>query len=186
MKIFEKLIRRASHKALGDLGEDENYLFLRKNYLFKELSAEAFLFIMKRLVERRYTHDELIFKQDNLGICLFVVKQGSIEIYIRPGENEKIVYATVKEGGLFGEMSLISASYRTATAKAAENDTILLTLSTFDIEALSDQFPKDGFKILKGITDTVAENLMDTTKNLRSAEMEIRTLNEKLAKYERG
>ncbi len=185
MKIFEKLIQRASHKALGDLAEDENYLFVRKNYLFKEISAEAVLFIMQRLVERRYTADELVFKQDNLGICLFIVKQGCIEIYLRTADNEKIVYTTVSVGGLFGEMSLISATYRTATAKAVENDTILLTLSTFDIDALTAQYPKEGMKILKGITDTIADNLISTTKRLRTTELENRKLQEKLAKYER-
>jgi len=185
MKIFEKLIQRASHKALGDLADDENYSFVRKNYLFKELSAEAFIFIMNRIVERRYNHDELIFKQDNLGICLFIVKKGTIDVYLRTGENEKIVYASVKEGALFGEMSIISGTYRNATAKAVENDTILLTLSTFDIEALSGQFPKDGLKILKGITDTIAENLIKTTKNLRITELENRALKEKIATYEK-
>ncbi len=185
MKIFEKLIQRASLKALGDLADDENYLFVRKNYLFNDLSAEAFLFIMKRLVERRYNKEELIFKQDNLGICLFIVKKGKIEIYISVDSEQKIVYASVDEGGIFGEMSLVTASYRTATAKATDNDTILLTLSTFDLQALSDQFPKDGLRILKGITDTVSDNLIETTKNLRRVELENREMRERLSKYEK-
>ncbi len=186
MKIIEKLIKRASHKALGDLADDENYIFLRKNYLFKEISAEAFLFIMTRLVERRYNQDELIFKQDNLGICLFILKKGSIDIYLRTSDNDKLNYAKVREGAVFGEMSLVSSTYRTATAKAAENDTILLTLSTFDLNALSDQFPKDGLSMLKGITNTISENLIKTTKKLRNAKNEIDELKEKLEKYERG
>ena len=184
MKILEKLIQRASHKALGALADDKNYRFVRNSYLFKELSPEAFLFVMNRIVERRYNHDELIFKQDNLGICLFIVKQGTIDVYLREGENEKIVYATLGEGDLFGEMSIVSATYRTATAKAVENDTILLTLSTFDVEALSDQYPRDGLKILKGITDTITSNLIKATKRLRTTELELRALKEKLAKYE--
>ena len=185
MKIFQKLIQRASHKALGDLAEDENYRFVRNSYLFEELSPEAFLFVMKRIVERRFSQDELIFKQDNLGICVFIVKKGTIDIYLREGENEKIVYATLGEGALFGEMSIISATYRTATAKAVKNDTILLTLSTFDIEALSYQYPRDGLKILKGITDTIADNLIKATKRLRTTELELRALKEKLAKHEK-
>ena len=68
IKIIEKLIKRASHKALGDLADDENYIFARKNYLFKEISAEAFIFVMTRLVERRYSQDELIFKQGKVWI----------------------------------------------------------------------------------------------------------------------
>ena len=185
MRIFEKIIQRASHKALGDLADEENYHFVRKNYLFKELSAEAFIFIMKRIVERRYHQDELIFKQDNLGIRLFIVKKGAIDVYLRTGENEKIVYATAREGALFGEMSIISGTYRTATAKSVENDTILLTLSTFDIEALSEQYPRDGLKILKGITDTIAENLIKTTKRLRATELENRALKERISEYEK-
>ncbi len=186
MKIFDKLIERASRRALGDFVKDDNYRFLRQNYLFKNLSAEAILFIMSRLVERRYNHDELIFKQDNLGICLFIVKQGKVEIYIRYEDQDKIVYAEALTGELFGEMSMISTGYRTANAKAVENDTILLALSTFDIEVLNNQFPRDGLKVLKGITDTIAENLIKTTRNYRASRHEIKMLQDKLAKYERG
>ena len=186
MKIIEKLIKRASHKALGDLADDENYIFARKNYLFKEISAEAFIFVMTRLVERRYSQDELIFKQGNLGISLFLVKQGTVDIYVRTTENDHISFAVVEEGGVFGEMSLISSSYRTATAKADDNDTVLLTLSTFDINALADLYPEDGLNILKGITNTISENLIRTTKKLRSAEIKIQSLQEKLEKHERG
>jgi CRP-like cAMP-binding protein len=170
-ELFQRLIRRASRKALGNLADDEQFLFLRKNYLFKDLTEEAFLFILEHLVERRYSQDDLVFKQDNLGICLFIVQQGAVEIYLRTGQQDKLVYATVGEGALFGEMSLISATYRTATAKAAENDTVLLALSTFDLDSLQERFPQDAMKMLKGITDTIADNLILTTKRLRSAEV---------------
>ena len=167
MKLFQNLLRNASHRALGKLADDENYQFLRRHRLFKDISAEAFLFIMNRIVERRYNLKELVFSEGNPGICLFVVKQGSVEVFTDVDDNLTI-HATVPEGGLFGEMSVISLSARTMAARAESQGTILLALSKFDLDALIERHPKDAINLVKGITDTIAGNLVTTTRKLNA------------------
>jgi CRP-like cAMP-binding protein len=175
MKVFERFLRNASHRALGKLADDENYIFLREHKLFKNVSAEAFLFIMNRIIERRYNLNERIFSQGNPGICLFVVKQGSVEVFTEQ-DGDVIVPATVPEGGLFGEMSVISLSARTMAARAAKQGTILLALSKFDLDALTERHPRDAINMICGITDTIARNLVATTKKLESVSCELEQL----------
>lgn len=180
MKLFAKLIKKASHRALGQYTDDENYTFLRQHELFKDLTAEAFLFIMSRIVERRYSQGEIIFKQDNPGICLFIVKHGKVEVFSVISEKEESVQAIVKRGSIFGEMSIISLTARSMSARAQEHGTVLLAISAFDLSALSDRYPRDATVILKGITETICHNLVRTTHKLKKAQEEIECLKERL------
>ena len=120
---------------------------------------------MNRIVERRYNLKELVFSEGNPGICLFVVKQGAVEVFTEIDE-DLTIHATVPEGGLFGEMSVISLSSRSMAARAETQGTILLALSKFDLDALSERHPKDAIHLVKGITDTIAANLVTTTRKL--------------------
>jgi CRP-like cAMP-binding protein len=186
MRILEKLVRKASHRALGELADDENYQFLRKHNLFRNLSADAFLFIMKRIVERRYNRGEVVFKQGNPGICLFLIKKGHVNVSNEVGPNDEPLSIVVREGALFGEMSVISLEARTMTATAAEPGTVLLALSTFDLEALSESYPKDAVSILKGITHTISCNLQETTARLKVAEAQAEELRKQLDDHDNG
>lgn len=185
MKYISKLIRRASHRALGQLADNATYDFLRQHPFFRDLGAESFLFVMERVAERRYRQDEVIFRQGQPGICLFVVRKGSVEVFGDVGEGDDACFcATVPEGSLFGEMSVISLTARTMSARAREHGTVLLALSTFDLEALADQHPKDAIKILRGLTDTICQNLVKTTQSLSAARDEVHRLKKELADRE--
>ncbi|RMD81790.1 MAG: cyclic nucleotide-binding domain-containing protein, partial [Lentisphaerae bacterium] len=128
-KLWQRLIRRASMRALDNLATDENYVLLRQNPRFRELSAEAFLQLYNSLLVRHYSKNEVIFEEGSPGVCLFLIKQGRVEIYTREinaaGEKTKTVYTILEKGTLFGEISVISMSYRTSSARALDPDTEL-------------------------------------------------------------
>ncbi len=170
MKFFQKLIQRATLNTLDEMANDEKHRFMRDNPLLKDLGEEAYLFLLKRVAKRSYVRDELVFKQDNLGVCCFFVRQGSVEIYFESEEKNKTVYTIKKAGALFGEISAIHKTYRAASAKALENDTELFVLSSFDLEDLQKQYPSDYLKILQGITHTILDVLDETSRKLRLAE----------------
>ncbi|MFT5130364.1 MAG: CRP-like cAMP-binding protein [Rhodothermales bacterium] len=171
-------------RALRKVANDPIVRFLRENSVFELVSDEGFYFLMERLNERRYSQDELIFKQDNLGICLFIVRQGAVEMTVQNARGERIRCNTARVGSIIGEMSLVTNGYRTTTARALENDTILLTLTKFDLDELNDYHPADSLRVLNAITATICENLAESTRQLRQACEEVRGLKERLAKYE--
>ncbi len=186
LKFWDKLIKRASMRALDNLADDANYLLVRQNPRFKNLSPEAFLLVMKSLMERRFNKNELIFQEGNPGICMFLIKSGRVEIFSRDKERdqEDTVYTVLDKGALFGEISIVSMSYRTSSARAIEHDTVLLTLSTYDLEQLLEQYPRDGLIVLRGITDSIISHLITTDQALRETQAQVKALKEKLAKYE--
>ena len=56
---------------------------------------------------------EAVFRENDPGDCMFVVIEGAVDIIIKGN-----VLETVDEGGVFGEMSLIENTPRTAAAIA--------------------------------------------------------------------
>ncbi len=187
---IEKLLHRASLRARTNLDREEDYQFLKRHSLFQEFSPPAFVYFYKHLIERRYKRHELIFKEGNPGICLFIVKKGRVEIFTQEEEEEeevtsqRAVYTTLGEGTLFGELSLIAMSYRTSSARALEHGSQLLTLSLYDLKSLCDQYPRDGIKLMKVMAATLGNHLVEMDRRLGESLREIEQLKEKLAKHE--
>lgn len=168
MGFWQQLIHHAARRALQCMKEDENFLFLRNNILFKDLSGEGLLFIANCIMERWYSKGDLICKQGNPGVCLYMVKQGLVEISFA-ADRQSTVCGRVRKGDLFGEISVLTGSERTATAMAVENDTALLALSIFDFGEFQERFPKDALQVIRGIADNIIASLIATVESYRSA-----------------
>ncbi len=67
-----------------------------------------------------FSIDELIFREDERGDCAYVIQSGRVEIFIER-DGKDISIATLNEGEIFGEMAIISASNRSASARALED-----------------------------------------------------------------
>lgn len=63
---------------------------------------------------------DVIFSQGETGSCMYILRAGAVEI--RRGDK---VVETVGPGGIFGEMSLIDGSPRSAEARAAADCELL-------------------------------------------------------------
>ena len=186
-RFWDKLIKRASLRALENLAADANYDFVRQNQIFKDLSAEAFLFIMESLIERRFKADEVIFQEGNPGVCLFLLRAGRVEVFTRAateGGETRTVFSVLEPGALFGELSIISDSYRTTSARALDSETVLLALSRFDVERLLQRYPQDGVRVLRGVTDWIIARLIDTDRRLREVTHELQLTKERLARHD--
>ncbi len=112
--------------------------------------------------------DELVFSEGDPGSDLYVIIKGSIRIYTKITENVDKTLVTLRSGGLFGEMSVISEAYRSATAKAVE-ETELLSINQKDFKSLLDKNPTVGKKILEFIVKVLADRLKNTTDLYRQA-----------------
>lgn len=176
MNFFESLIQRASSRSLQRLYGESRYRFFSENPLFRDLSSQAQLFLTGRLIERHYSNQEIIFREGNLGICMFLIRQGSVELSFGNKGEDDVSYSVLSEGALFGEVATVSNNYRTASARAVENDTTLLLLTQFDLEDLNGRYPQDGIRLLRGITDSVIESLIATTKALNQKDERIALL----------
>src|ERR1044071_3414989 len=83
---------------------------------------------------------DTLFNAGEPGESLFVVRTGSIELFIKDTVGQKIVLTIAEAGDLFGELSLLDSGPRTATAIAL-SDTNLLMLDRDDLLLLFEKRP---------------------------------------------
>ncbi len=69
---------------------------------------------------------QTLFEKGDPGDRLFIVREGKVELFIRTVAGEKIVLTVAEQGDLFGEISVLDHSPRTATAVALEDTEIIV------------------------------------------------------------
>jgi uncharacterized membrane protein len=94
---------------------------------------------------------ETLFHTGDPGEALFVVRSGSIELYIKDTAGQKIVLTIAEEGNLFGELSLLDSGPRTATAIAL-SDSELLVLDRDDLLLLFQKRPEAALNMLAAMS----------------------------------
>ncbi|HEX6716148.1 MAG TPA: DUF1003 domain-containing protein [Pyrinomonadaceae bacterium] len=94
---------------------------------------------------------ETLFHAGEPGESLFVVRSGSIELFIKDTVGQKIVLTIAEEGSLFGELSLLDSGPRTATAIAL-NETELLVLDRDDLLLLFQKRPDAALSMLAAMS----------------------------------
>ena len=72
-------------------------------------------------VTKEYRKGKKIVRQGTHATSAFLIKKGTVEVYLEDAEGNKKVLAKLKENDLFGEMAMISACERTATVVALED-----------------------------------------------------------------
>jgi len=91
---------------------------------------------------------EFILKESEKGNCLYVVLDGSVEIFTMDDNGEIIVLARHKKGGYFGEQSLLPGSTGKRTAFARTNGKTKLI-----------RVPKAYFRLILNRDSELAESL---------------------------
>lgn len=80
---------------------------------------------MESLFRKKYQPGSVIFREGEAGDSAFVIERGRVEISALRNK-ERVVIASLAEGELFGEMALIDGQVRSATARAADETTLII------------------------------------------------------------
>jgi CRP/FNR family transcriptional regulator, cyclic AMP receptor protein len=109
---------------------------------------------------------EILFNEEDNGDYVCFIISGSLEVIkMTNWRNFTTVIATLYEGSCIGEMALIDYSPRSATIRAQE-DTKLAVLTKRAFDVMVDSEPELGVNILKGLAQTLSDNLRSTTDKL--------------------
>jgi CRP/FNR family cyclic AMP-dependent transcriptional regulator len=90
---------------------------------------------------------ETLFRAGDLGESLFLVRAGEIELYVRDNAGQKIILDITRPGDFFGEIALLDAGARTASAVAL-TDTELIELDRDDLLLLFKRKPDAALSML--------------------------------------
>jgi len=152
--------------------------------LFQLLDDEERTTLAEILDVRHYDKGDTIFSYGDAGDALYIVRSGSVEVFVENTEGEKIILAENLPGDLFGEISLMDGGARTATAVAID-DAELLTLDRADLLELITQHPHAAMDLLTvmGRRLRATDEMLRThvTRNVNVEEEERLTFGQRVA-----
>ena len=144
--------------------------------IFEILTGEELLQI-ERIVHRRvYRPREVVVRQGNPGVGMYIIQSGSVNVQLEAEEERVIHLATLGDGQFFGEMSLLDGAPRAASVTAIERSYIIGFFRA-DLMDLIYHSPRLGFKIVYQISQLMNQRLGDTLQEFRSVQRTLRELN---------
>ena len=99
---------------------------------------------------RVYSDARMIFCEHEPGNELFIIKAGKVEI-VKISPPEEILLSILREGDIFGELSLVSSSPRSATAISV-GETLLLPVSRASLPSVFQKSPATVGRILSALS----------------------------------
>ena len=72
---------------------------------------------LEKQIVKQFNPGDVIFKEGEPGTSMFIIQKGDVEVH-KSVNGQKVVLATLKDGSIFGEMSLIDGRPRSATVQA--------------------------------------------------------------------
>ncbi|MFW5777481.1 MAG: Crp/Fnr family transcriptional regulator, partial [Spirochaetota bacterium] len=109
---------------------------------------------------RSYPKDTMIFSENMPGKEMYIIQKGSVKITKIVNDNE-VLLAVLRQGDMFGEMSLIESKPRSASAIAFE-DAVLLAVNKENFARMVQTQPQ----IIARLTTTLAERIWFVYKQL--------------------
>ena len=97
----------------------------------------------------------VIFREGESASKLYVILQGSVEIFLRVKNAQKLV-ATLDHGDIFGEMAVVDAKPRSATA-VAKTEVKCLALGFEQLELLIKSNPAFAIRIIRLLSRKLRE-----------------------------
>lgn len=99
---------------------------LRRAALFAELSDDALQWLAERAIERSYRKGQLLFYQGDPGDSLFVMVEGMVKVSVLSEQGDEMVLVTLQPPDVFGEVAIVDAGPRSASAEAIEASKVLV------------------------------------------------------------
>ena len=155
------------------------FTVLKRVPVFQDLGYKELKSVERILHRRHYKSGEVIFKENEPGMGMYIIESGRVNITI--GKENKLL-VLLSNGDFFGEMALILEGQRTASAIASAN-TKLLGFFQPDLFGLLETNPRIGNKILRRLAQMIAERLRLTTLENRQLKMRLNQIKGEFDQY---
>ena len=114
----------------------EKVLLLKSLSIFRETPETILAELAPLMQEEEIEEGKVIFKESEAGDCMYIILSGEIQIH-----KGKTTLAILKEKEVFGELSLLDAETRSATA-TAQTDCVLFKIDQEPFYELIDTRPE--------------------------------------------
>ena len=113
---------------------------------------------------KKYAKGEVIFRQGEMGDCMYVIQKGEVEA-IAEADGREVRLRTMGKNEFFGEMALFEKETRTATIRATKS-TRVLTIDKKNFLGGIHEDPSLAFRIVQ----TMSHRIRDLTERLAKYE----------------
>src|SRR5215831_14604104 len=115
--------------------------------LFQLLDADERAALAAKVESVTAPAGKTLFSYGDPGDSLYIVREGEVEIFFKNDTGDRITLERCRPGDFFGEISLIDAGPRTASAVVTE-ELRAVVVDREDIEALLKQHPAAAMDLL--------------------------------------
>jgi len=114
----------------------EKVLILKSLSIFNDTPEHILADLAPLMEEEEYEQNSLIFKEGEIGDCMYIIHQGEVNIH-----KGGTTLAILKEKEVFGELSLLDAEVRSASA-TTNTDCMLFRIEQEPFYELIDNRPE--------------------------------------------
>jgi CRP-like cAMP-binding protein len=152
---------------------------LKKNILFQDLNFSELRLVEKIVNVRHYRPGEAIFKQGEVGVGMYIIVSGVVNIYVeelqaQTGSTYTTHVTQLKTGDFFGELALVESEGRRSASATAHEETILIGFFKPDLIEIVERSPSAGVKILMRLGEVLGARLRQTTARITELKKESR------------
>ena len=135
---------------------------LSKHNIFEGLDTKDFEHVLPLFKEKAMTQGVHIFKEGEEGMGMFFIIEGSCRIEKTMADGRQHVIASLEDGELFGEMSIVTRGVRTCDCLSTSTGRLWF-LPTKEFDLLQQLAPKVWLRIVENINKLLCGRLTALT-----------------------
>jgi CRP-like cAMP-binding protein len=147
--------------------------------IFDTLSPIQLELIASICVFEEYSAGHILLHENEDSDELYIIGSGGVEILMNPGvvgdtkglEMKAIILTELRQGQVFGEVSLVDQGLRSATARVSQYKTQLLRIPRERLMLLCDTYPELGYRIMKNLAADLAFKIRSTDLTVRQYQL---------------
>ncbi len=140
--------------------------------IFEDLSKRELASVRRILHQREYGPGEVIFRQEEPGMGMYIIQSGMVTILSEP---EGLVLSELGEGDFFGELALLDDSPRSATAIAKTGCQVFVFFQP-DLFGLVERDPRLGIKIVLRLARILVARLRNANEQAFALHRELQEI----------
>lgn len=138
--------------------------------IFAELDTEELEIVVGHSQRIELEAGATVFAEGDAGSELLLVLAGEVEVVTKIATDVDRTLLTLRRGGVFGELALVTGDVRSGSARVSGNDgATLLALSKADFEAICAKHTMLANKLQRYLLGILSERLGTTTQLYRQA-----------------
>jgi len=140
--------------------------------IFADLSKREMAAVVRILHEREYQAEEIIFRENEPGMGMYIIHTGTVAIISESGQ---LQLSELSDGAFFGDVALLDDAPRSATA-VAKTACKIFGFFQPDLFALMERDPQLGLKIVFRLARLIAERLRKTNQRVQELNQELQKI----------